>query len=100
MDEKIVADLKKFGANSDLVKNTSNPIINKFEVWPQNIIVLKLFLRVSNQWRMAGMDGQPVSIDLGAVDIVARVMKIDFDLDILDDLQIMEQVVLSEIRNI
>ncbi len=61
-----------------------------FEIWPSHWDVWQLFTRCATQWHHAGTDGQATGLRYDAVRLVARLMKIPFTMDLLDDLQVLE----------
>ncbi|MCE2516266.1 MAG: DUF1799 domain-containing protein [Alphaproteobacteria bacterium] len=61
------------------------------EVLPANTNAAWLFLTCSSQWRVAGMSGQPMGLDMGAVATIARARDIPLDADTLDRLLVIER---------
>lgn len=66
-----------------------------FEVWPENWPAVQLFLRSQTQWHTDF--GQRTGLNLPGVRMVARAMRIAWDADLLDALQIMEAATLEEL---
>ena len=59
-----------------------------YEVWPEHVDVLRMFLRVQTQWRTGG--NGVVGLDYGVVLELTRLMQIEDPVQLLDDLQVME----------
>ena len=85
---ELLEDLQAYGATAeDLpahLKQTTD-----FDVWPEHVDVLQMFLRVQTQWR-TGANGV-IGLDYGVVLQLARLMEIHDPVPLLDDLQIMER---------
>lgn len=61
----------------------------QYEVWPEHVDVVMMFLRVQTQWRTT-MNGV-MGLDYGVVFELARLQQINDPVQLLDDLQVMEQ---------
>ena len=59
------------------------------EVWPENMAVLEVFLRLSTQWRHDPMSGTTLGLDYPAVDTVLRHSGLDDPTQTFRDLQVM-----------
>lgn len=59
-----------------------------YEVWPEHVDVLRMFLRCQTQWR-AGPNGV-LGLDYGVVLQLCGLYAVDDTAQLLDDLQIME----------
>ena len=59
-----------------------------FEVWPEHVEVLEMFIRCQTQWR-AGPNGA-IGLDYGVVLELCSVYAVEDKRQMLDDLQVME----------
>jgi hypothetical protein len=66
-----------------------------FEVWEENWEAVQMFLRCQTQWRTGGMGGA-VGLDYGAVAWLFRLHRVKDQRALLEDLQIMEGAILTE----
>lgn len=67
-------------------------------VFPTNWAALRVFLSLATQWRRAGADGAPVGLDYPAVPVVAQLLGVPADADLLARLRVMEAAALSVMR--
>jgi len=59
-----------------------------YEIWPDHVEVVKMFLRCQTQWRTG--PGGPVGLDYGVVLQLCTVYAVEDKGQMLDDLQVME----------
>jgi hypothetical protein len=84
-------DASAFGIALPIKESASDD----YEVWPENWDVVQIFLRCQTQWRSAGLGGV-MGLDYTAVSWVLRLYGIKNQRTVLEDLQVMEGAVLSE----
>ncbi len=84
-------DLKAFGAKTAALELEEQD--NDFPVDEENWESVGLFLKLSTQWRVAGMGGF-TGLDYAAVDAVFKIYRVKNRVDRLDDLRIMEMAAL------
>jgi hypothetical protein len=68
-----------------------------FEVWPENVDAVRVFIMSSTQWRM-GFNG-PVGLDYNAVFQMFTLYEIEKKKEVFEGLKIMENTVLSEMAS-
>ena len=87
-DSELLADLAAYGGDaSSLPVHMQRP--QEFEVWPEHVEPLDMFLRCSTQWRttQAGV----VGLDYGAVFSILDLYAVANRHQVFEDLQIMER---------
>ncbi|MEI6158371.1 MAG: DUF1799 domain-containing protein [Roseococcus sp.] len=67
-------------------------------VFPANWAALRVFLNLATQWRHAGADGVPVGVDYLAVRVVAELLGVPADADLLARLRVLEGEALRVMR--
>lgn len=67
-------------------------------IWPANWPALRVFLGLSTQWHRAGMAGEQVGLDYAAMPVVAGMMGIPADADLLARIRVLEAEALVVIR--
>lgn len=80
-------DLAAFGAPPEVIGNVPVPA-EDFEVWPENMEVVALFMRLQTQWRI--MNGVFVGLNYQSVQFLFDAFEIKDKATMLDDLQAME----------
>lgn len=75
-------------------QETDGPMIIPASLAP----LIRLFAAVATQWRVAGMAGEPIGLDLVAVDVAARWLGLTPSPDLLDGIAVMEAAALTAIR--
>lgn len=87
-NSELLEDLAAYGADaSALPAELMEPAT--FEVWPEHVEALDMFLRCSTQWRTASSG--VIGLDYGAVFNVLDLYAVGNRLQVFEDLQIMEQ---------
>lgn len=66
-----------------------------FEVWEENVETVRVFTKLSTQWRYAPMGGV-IGLNYPAVESVLRMLKIKDKAAMLDGLRVMEMAALEE----
>lgn len=66
-----------------------------FEVWPSHWSSLRLFTGCATQWDHAGADGDKTGLRYDRLELVARMMRIEFTPEIFDDIQVLEAEALT-----
>jgi hypothetical protein len=66
-----------------------------YAVWPENWSAIELFLRCETQWRM-GLN-RPIGLDYQALITVAKMYRMCLP-SVLEDVQVMEATILSELN--
>lgn len=69
------------------------PEIEDFDVWQDNVDALNVFLRLSTQWKVAGMGGF-TGLDYLALEAVLRLTNTSSTPELFDDIQEMERAAL------
>ncbi len=65
------------------------------EIWPSNWDSLRLFTASATQWDHAGADGDKTGLRYDRLELVARMLRIDFTSEIFDDIQVLEAEALA-----
>lgn len=63
---------------------------DEFEVWPENVEPLQIFMRLQTQWRVGPM-GHPIGLDYAGVRAALGMMRVRPEPRLFDDLQLMER---------
>lgn len=87
--DETAADAEAFG----LVLEA--PVVTEFEVWPENVETLHVFLRASTLWRVDGMTGMTRGFDYPALETLMRMCEIKAPARVFEDLQLMELAALG-----
>jgi hypothetical protein len=68
--------LAAFGLAAELLPGQADAADDQaeLEVWPENLMPVALFIRMSGQWRMG--PGGPIALDYGALHGVAYLMRV------------------------
>lgn len=90
--DDLLADAEAFGLiiPDDMLR------ASEYEVWPENLEAVKLFLRCQTQWR-TGPNGL-IGLDYGVALSLAKLGGAVDPLALLDDLQVMEMEALDLIK--
>ena len=73
---------------------TPEPVSQDFAVLPENVDAVAMFCRMGTQWR-TGMNGRE-GLDLNLLPWLLSLYPADEPRQLLEDLQVMERVVLTE----
>ena len=89
--------MRAWGVEADdaaqLLAATADPV---FEVDPENWDAVVLFMRSQTQWTVGGT-GQRTGLDYSAVEVVARLSRVEFTPDLFDQVQLLELTVINEL---
>lgn len=82
----------------DLIIDRAEP--KDFEVWPENLETVRMFLRLATQWRaVSGMGGGGlIGLDYNAVRWLFELYHVEDQQQLLEDLQVMEIAALNAMR--
>jgi hypothetical protein len=98
VSDETADDLAVFGAPQEVIEYAQrNKEESDFEVWPENISTVRMFLRLSTQWTVGGT-GQLVGLNYASVEALFRIYKTKNRQRILSGLQVMETTVLRIVR--
>lgn len=91
MKDDSADDLAAFGVPADVLD--AMPVKQEyFEIWPENVEVVSLFVRLQTQWRIIG--GVLAGLNYQSVQFLFDVFKVEDKATMMDDLQAMESAVL------
>lgn len=98
--QQFEADAARYGIPLDVLLDAVEIAPDEFEIWPENDLVLGVFLRCTTQWRHRPVgDGSMVTgLDYSAVESVLRMLGVKNRRDIFEDLRSMELAVLAKIN--
>ena len=91
----LAGDMAAWGATEAEItawRGMSPPAV--FEVMPDNVPALEVFLHLDTQWRV-GPTGMPIGLDYGAVETVLRLMETEDGRSVFEDIRIMERAALD-----
>ncbi len=95
MKDDAADDLAAFGAPADVVDAVPVPG-EDFEVWPENVQALSLFMRLQTQWRI--ISGVIAGLNYQSVQFLFDVFEVEDKATMLDDLQAMESAALMALN--
>ena len=88
MDSELLQDLAAYGADaSALPAELQQP--TTYEIWPEHLEVLNIFLRCTTQWRTSQIG--VIGLDYGVVFKLLDLYAVDNRRQVFEDLQVMEQ---------
>jgi len=90
-------DLEAWGAPPEVLAQIEQA--QAFEVWPENVLPIQIFMRLQTQWRH-GFSG-PTGLDYTGVRAGLAMMGVEATAGLFEDLQTMERATLalwSEVR--
>lgn len=67
-------------------------------IFPANWAALRVFLNLTTQWRHAGAGGEPIGLDYPAIPVVAQLLCVAADADLLARLRVLEGEALRILR--
>lgn len=95
MKDETADDLAAFGAPAEIIGLGTEP--DDLEIWPENVEVVMLFLRLQTQWVVGGMGGA-IGLNYQSVAVVMDILGIEGKAAALDGLQVMERAALAVIN--
>lgn len=93
-DEDLQNDLDTFGIIAEDIEFSSD---NVFEIWPDNLDTMLMFLRMGTQWRvsMTGLLGMDYNVLFDLFNLYGTVDRVIM----LEDLQAMERAVIKAVND-
>ena len=93
-------DAARYGIPLELLQDATDIVPDEFEIWPENDVLLGIFLRCTTQFRHrpVGQGSIITGLDYAAVETVLRLHRIKNKAEIFDDVRAMEMAILQKIN--
>lgn len=92
MKDETADDLAAFGAPPEITESHANNS-DLFEVWPENVETVSVFLRLQTQWVLGGMGGF-IGLNYQSVAAVLDLLEIEKKAEVFEGVQVMERTAL------